>query len=96
MQNRKSSWVLSVFIVSVTPFMATKASADGGLNNSTDMVCAVRDVVGCVDGSRCLQGTASSFELPELVILDTKTGSMSGSGVGRDVSFLIFGTCTAL
>ncbi len=142
MQNRKSSWALTAFIIAAAPFMATKVSAEGGLANSTDMVCAVLEVVGCIEGSRCLQGSANSFELPELLILDTKkkvmkstyesghnaispiknieksadqlmlqgfenkhgwsiaidtkTGSMSGSGVGKDVSFLVFGTCTAL
>ena len=142
MQNRKSSWALTAFIIAAAPFMATNVSAEGGLSNSTNMVCAIRDVVGCIEGSRCLQGSASSFELPELMIIDTekkhmkstyesghnavspinniekstdqlmlqgfennhgwsiaidtKTGSMSGSGVGRDISFLVFGTCTSL
>lgn len=28
--------------------------------------------------------------------IDTKTGNMSGSGVGKEVNFLIFGICTTL
>jgi hypothetical protein len=142
MQNRKSSWALTALIIAATPFMASSVSAEGGLNKATNMVCSIRDVVGCIEGSRCLQGSANSFELPEMMIIDTKkkhmkstyesghnaispinnieknsgqlmlqgfennhgwsiaidtkTGSMSGSGVGKDVSFLVFGVCTGL
>ena len=144
MLNRKFSRTLMAGIVAATPFVATDAAAKGGIDGSRDVVCAVMNVVGCVEGdqgSQCIQGSAKSFDLPELMILDTKkkvmkatyesghnavspikslehsgkymimqgvensrgwsiaidtkNGAMSGSGVGKDVSFLVFGTCTA-
>ena len=142
MLNKKFSRALTAGIITAMPFIATEASAEGGLDGSSDIVCAVMNVVACLDGSSCLQGSAKSFDLPELIILDTKkkvmratyesghnavspvknlehsgnhmllqgvensrgwdiaidtkTGTMSGAGVGEAVSFLVFGTCTAL
>jgi hypothetical protein len=145
MLNRKISRTLTAGIIATMPFVATDAAAKGGIDGSRDVVCAVIKVVGCMEGntsSSCIEGSAKSFDLPELMILDTKkkvmkatyesghnevspiktlehsgnhmimqgienshgwsiaidtkTGTMSGSAVGEDVSFLVFGTCTAL
>ena len=71
MHNKINSWVLSTCFFSATPLMATQVSASD-LAGKNNIVCAAMDVVACVDGSACMQGTAKSFDLPEFVILDTK------------------------
>lgn len=141
MRNRTHSWVVAACMAVATPFVSTAVSA-AGMDGSSDIVCAVIDVVGCAEEGSCIQGRASSFDLPEFVILDakkkvlraayesgndavspvkntersgdhlllqgvengrgwdvainTKSGRMSGAGVGDAVSFLVFGACTAL
>jgi len=142
MKNKKFSWALAACLTTAAPFVASEVSAKGGIDGSRDMVCAIMDVVGCTEGARCIQDSAKSFELPELIILDskkkliratyesgykavspvknlelsnnhlilqgvenghgwnfavdTKTGNMSGAGLGEIASFLVFGTCTTL
>jgi len=144
MLNKKISRTLTAGIIAAMPFVATEASAKDAADGST-IVCAVMSVVGCVEaahGNDCVSGSAKSFDLPELMVLDTEkkvlkatyesghdaespiktlehsgkymmlqgiendrgwsvaidseTGVMSGSGVGKEVSFLLFGTCTNL
>ncbi len=70
MRKRKCTWAITACVVAATPFVSTVVSA-GGLDGSSDIVCAVRDVVGCVGGG-CVQGRASSFDLPAFIILDAK------------------------
>lgn len=72
MNIRKRSWALSAFLISATPFIATEAIAAGGLDGSNNMVCAVIDVVACVDDQACTQGTARSFDLPQFMIFDSE------------------------
>ena len=71
MHNKIYSWVFSACILSVAPLMTTESSA-AGLDGSGNIVCATLDVVACVDGEACVQGRASTFDLPEFVILDTQ------------------------
>jgi len=68
MNNKLALWVFSACIISATFFMATNVSASG--HNNT--VCAVMEVIACVEDTACIQGAAESFDLPEFVILDTK------------------------
>ena len=128
--------------IAAIAFLPTFVSAADGLDGSKDIVCSVRDVVACLEGGKCLQGSAQDFDLPELIVMDaqkkvirttresgvnavspvknleksgnhlvlqgvensrgwdiaidTKTGSMSGAGVGEAVSFLVFGICTGI
>jgi hypothetical protein len=42
----------------------------GTFDGSSNLICAATDVVGCVDGSACLQGQARAFELPEFMAID--------------------------
>ena len=141
MFKRKCSRLVAVCAVAATPFVSTTVPA-AGLDGSSDMVCAVMDVVACLEDSTCLQGQPKNFDLPDLIVVDVKnkvirgthesghnavspiknmelngehlvlqgvensrgwniainakTGRMSGSGVGDDVSFLVHGTCTGL
>jgi hypothetical protein len=37
-----------------------------------NLVCASQSVTACVDGPTCLQGSASTFELPAFMFLDFK------------------------
>ncbi len=71
MSNKINTWVLSACFFSATPLMATQVSASE-LTGKDNIVCAAMDVVACIEGSTCVQGTAKNFDLPEFVILDTK------------------------
>lgn len=78
MQIRKRFWFAVACAVTATPFLSTAVSAEG-LDGSSDIVCSVMDVVGCVEGAGCMQGRADSFDLPGFVILDAKKKVMRGS-----------------
>ena len=141
MFNRKCSRFVAACVVAATPFVSTAVPA-GEIDGSRDVVCAIMRVVACLEDGVCFQGQPSTFDLPELLVLDatekvmrttresghkesspiknierngdqlvlqgvensrgwdiainTKTGKMSGAGVGAGVSFLVHGTCTAL
>ena len=69
MVNRMRLWAAVVW-VAATPFASTVVSADR-LTGSRDIVCAVMDVVGCLEDGGCVDGTAREFELPEFVIMDS-------------------------
>jgi hypothetical protein len=113
-----------------------------GFDGTANLVCAAIDVVGCVNGPGCMEGQASTFELPQFMFIDfekklvratdesghkevspiknsertekqmilqgvenhrgwsaaidRQTGKMIVTSAGPDVSFMIFGACTAL
>ncbi len=48
------------------------ANAAGSFDGSSNIICAAIDVVGCVDGAKCLKGPARTFELPEFMTVDFK------------------------
>jgi len=120
---------------------ANPAAAADSFDGSANLICSVTKVVGCVDGSQCLQGTARTFDLPTLMAIafDEKVvrqaresgddsvspiknievtgtqlvlqgvenghgwvmaihrenGQMSVGAIGEDLSFSMFGFCTA-
>jgi len=140
MLSRKCSRLVALCALAATPFFSPAVTA-AGLDGSSNVVCAVTHVVACLENGTCLQGQAKTFDLPELVVLDTnkkvmrgtresghkavspiknmeqngdhlvlqgvensrgwdiaintKSGRMSASSVGDEVSFLAHGTCTA-
>lgn len=51
MQIRKSLCAIAACVVT-TPFIATTASA-GELDGSSDMLCAVTDVIACLENANC-------------------------------------------
>ncbi len=54
-------------------FMFVSAPAIAAeIDGSKDIVCAVIEVVACVEDSGCVQNTARGFELPELIVVDSK------------------------
>jgi hypothetical protein len=72
MGEKKYAWILPACILSITPFIASKAFADP-MDGSKNMACAIIDVVACMEGNACIEDTAGSFELPELFIYDSDT-----------------------
>lgn len=50
-------------------FVSTGVHAKN-LDGSSNIVCAVNNVVACVDEHECVQGNTKSFDLPEIIILD--------------------------
>ena len=141
MRNRTGAWAIAAGVAVAAAFAATSVAAPG-IDGKKDVVCAVMDVVACLEEESCLQGRASSFDLPEFIILDakakvirpayeggekavspvknverngnhlilqgvengrgwdiaidTESGKMRAASVGDAVSFLAFGSCTAL
>ncbi len=77
MQIRKSLWAIAACVVT-TPFIATAVSA-GELDGSSDMLCAVTDVIACLENANCAQGQARDFDLSELIILDSKQKVIRGT-----------------
>jgi hypothetical protein len=57
--------------------MATGAAPAGasavGLDGSSNLVCAANNVVACTQGARCVQGEASTFDLPAFIFVNFKT-----------------------
>jgi len=45
-------------------------AAAAELDGSRNLVCAAVNVVACTEGPGCLQGLASSFGLPEFIVMD--------------------------
>jgi hypothetical protein len=141
MRNRTGAGAIAAWVTVAASFTSTSVAAEG-IDGKRDVVCAVMDVVACLEEADCLQGRASSFELPEFIILDakakvirpayeggekavspvknverngthlilqgvengrgwdiaidTESGKMRAASVGDAVSFLAFGSCTAL
>jgi len=78
MKIRKRFWFVAACAVAATPFLSTAVSAEG-LDGSSDIVCAVIQVVGCVEDAGCVLGQAKSFDLPALVVFDAKKKVIRGS-----------------
>ncbi len=74
----KRSWVAAACVIAASPFVSATVSAEG-LDGSRDMVCAVMKVVGCVEGGGCVLGQAKDFDLPALVVFDTKQKVIRGT-----------------
>lgn len=68
---RTCSWAIAVSIAVATPFVSSAVSAQE-MDGSSDIVCAVMDVVGCAEEGACIKGRASNFDLPAFMILDAK------------------------
>lgn len=71
MQLKKYLWAFIACFITTTPFIPAVVSAEG-IDGTKDIICSVRDVVGCTESGQCLQGSAQSFDLPDFVILDAK------------------------
>ena len=69
MEHRIRMWV-TVILVAAIPIAPAIVSAER-LTGSQDIICAVMDVVGCLEDGGCVDGTAREFELPEFLIMDS-------------------------
>ena len=72
MHNKILSWALPAFFITAAPFITSEVSVASGLDGSSDIACAVMDVVACAEDKGCVQNTARGFDLPEFIILDSK------------------------
>jgi hypothetical protein len=141
MRNRKTSSALALGF-GLTTALLSSAPSVLAFDGTSNLVCSAIDVVGCVNGPGCMEGTARSFELPQFMFvdfeneqvrttdesghnavspirnsetterqvilqgvenhrgwsaaIDRQTGKMIVTSAGPDVSFMIFGACTAL
>jgi len=141
MRKRIRSSALALGLGMATTLLSGGASA-AAFDGTANLVCAAIDVVGCVNGPGCMEGQASTFELPQFMFvdfekkliratgesghnevspiknfeqtekqvilqgvennrgwsaaIDRQTGKMTVTSAGSDVSFMIFGACTAL
>ena len=126
----------------MTTTLVSGGASAAGFDGTANLVCAAIDVVGCADGSGCVEGQARTFELPGFMFvdfekkliratgesghkevspiknfeqtekqiilqgvenhrgwsaaIDRQSGRMTVTSAGSDVSFMIFGACTAL
>ncbi len=140
-RNRTASSALALGLGLTATFLSSGASA-AAFDGTVNLICSAIDVVGCVNGPGCMEGRASTFELPQFLFvdfekklvratdesghkevspiknleitekqvilqgvenhrgwsaaIDSQTGKMIVTSVGADVSFMIFGACTAL
>ena len=78
MLSRKCSRFVAACVVAATPFVSTAVPAEG-LDGASNIVCAVMRVVACLEDGVCLQGQAKTFDLPELLLLDTKNKVFRGA-----------------
>ena len=78
MMNRNCSRLIAACAVAVTPFVSSGVSA-AGIDGTSNAVCAVTHVVACLEDGTCLQGQAKTFDLPELVVLDTSNKVLRGT-----------------
>lgn len=138
-RTRLSAFTL---VPGLTAILLSAGVSATGFDGEASLVCATTDVVSCVDGPACLQGSSSDFDLPSFLFVDFKnkvvratdesgyrevspinnfektqkqmiiqgvenhrawslaidrrSGHMSVTSAGPDVSFMIFGACTAI
>lgn len=63
---------LAMASIAVTIGMVPVGAAAAGLDGSASLVCATNNVVACTQGSGCVQGEASTFDLPAFMFVDFK------------------------
>jgi hypothetical protein len=81
MLYRRCSRLVATCVVAATPFFSTTAPA-GGLDGTSNIVCAVMKIVACLDDGSCLEGQPRDFDLPTFVILDAKDKVIRGTYEG--------------
>ena len=85
MHNRSYSRIAAAWVIAAAPF-ASSALCAAEMDGSSDIVCAVVDVVGCAPQGECVQGRADSFDLPRFMIVDTKNKTVRASYESREAA----------
>ena len=52
------------------------ANAKSEFNGSSNLLCATFSITACVDGIRCANGEARTFDMPEFLLVDFKKKSV--------------------
>lgn len=71
MLQKNNLWPLSASAV-LAIFIASTSANASNMDGSSDIICAVMNVVACVDDHECIQGNSKKFDVPEIMILDAK------------------------
>lgn len=61
-----------------TSFLSANALAEK-IDGANNLVCALTDIVACMDNHQCKQGNAGTFYLPALIVVDTKKKVIRGT-----------------
>ena len=56
--------------------VSVAANAETKLDGSSNMICATFSITACVDGIRCADGEARTFDMPEFMWVDFKKKSI--------------------
>lgn len=75
---KKCTRLVAACIVVTSSCLTTTVSA-GGLDGSSDIVCALMRVVACLEDGACLEGQARTFELPALIVMDAEDNVLRGT-----------------
>lgn len=53
-------------------FAGIASAEEPMITGKNDLVCASQDVLACIDGATCLQGSAGTFDLPTFMFVHVK------------------------
>jgi hypothetical protein len=56
--------------------VSVAANAESKFNGSSNLICAALNITACVDGVRCANGEARTFDMPEFMTVDFKKKSI--------------------
>ena len=71
MKNWKKAGIFAAGL-SALMLSTTATSQEQVITGKSDLVCASQDIMACVDGGVCADGTASSFDVPPFMFVDVK------------------------
>lgn len=71
-RNLSRLGALIVASVSIAIGMAPAGASAAGFDGSANLICAANNVVACTKSSVCVQGEASTFDLPVFMYVDFK------------------------
>lgn len=71
-RNLSRLGALIMAAVSIAICMAPVGASAAGFDGSANLICAANNVVACTKASVCVQGEASTFDLPVFMYVDFK------------------------
>ena len=63
-------WSGLAAMAAIAALTISPASATNVFDGKTSLICSVTDVVACAETSRCIQGQARRFDLPQFITID--------------------------